>query len=257
MEHWFYWSLFLHLFNQATTLNPSRTLFFTRWCVEEGRCLQGRRSGLTLELGWTTGAHPGGVRKKEGLHWLLTPAKCCKESDMTEQLNWSVFKSVFPNLLQVVAHTEKEKFIRCNGGTQKALKSPLDSKEIQPVNPKGNHPEYSLKGLMLKLKLQYLSYLIQRASSLEKILMLGKIEGGRRGQQRMKWLDDITDSVDMGLSQFWETVKDREALHAAVHRVAKNRTRLSDWTTIGVLLHLSSYHISSFKNNFMPVASVS
>ena len=81
---------------------------------------------------------------------------------------------------------------------------------------------------MLKLKLQYLSYLIQRASSLEKILMLGKIEGGRRGQQRMKWLDDITDSVDMGLSQFWETVKDREALHAAVHRVAKNRTRLSD-----------------------------
>ena len=138
MEHWFYWSLFLHLFNQATTLNPSRTLFFTRWCVEEGRCLQGRRSGLTLELGWTTGAHPGGVRKKEGLHWLLTPAKCCKESDMTEQLNWSVFKSVFPNLLQVVAHTEKEKFIRCNGGTQKALKSPLDSKEIQPVHPNGN-----------------------------------------------------------------------------------------------------------------------
>ena len=127
-----------------------------------------------------------------------------------------------------MAHTEKEKFIRCNRGTQKALESPLDSKEIQPVNPKGNHPEYSLTGLMLKLKLQYLSYLIQRASSLEKILMLGKIEGGRRGQQRMKWLDDITDSVDMGLSQFWETVKDREALHAAVHRVAKNRTRLSD-----------------------------
>ena len=79
-----------------------------------------------------------------------------------------------------MAHTEKEKFIRCNAGTQKALKSPLDSKEIQPVNPKGNHPEYSLKGLMLKLKLQYLSYLIQRASSLQKILMLGKIEGGRR-----------------------------------------------------------------------------
>ena len=107
---------------------------------------------------------------------------------------------------------------------EKTLESPLDSKEIQPVNPKGNHPEYSLKGLMLKLKLQYLSYLIQRASSLEKILMLGKIEGGRRGQQRMKWLDDITDSVDMGLSQFWETVKDREAWQVAAHGVTKTWT---------------------------------
>ena len=81
---------------------------------------------------------------------------------------------------------------------------------------------------MLRLKLQYFGYLIQRASSLEKILMLGKIEGGRKGQQRMKWLDTITDSMDMGLSQLWETVKDREALHAAVHRVAKNQTRLSN-----------------------------
>ena len=80
---------------------------------------------------------------------------------------------------------------------------------------------------MLKLKLQYLGYLIQRASSLEKILMLGKIEGGRRGQLRTKWLDDITDSMDMGLNQLWEMVKDREALRAAVHRVAKNQTRLS------------------------------
>ena len=168
----------------------------------------------------------------------------------------SVFKSVFPNLLQVVAHTEKEKFIRCNGETQKTLESPLDSKEIQPVNPKGNHPEYSLKELMLKLKLQYLGYLIQRASSLEKILMLGKIEGGRRGQQRTKWLDDITDSMDMDLNQLWEMVKDREALRAAVHRVTKNQTQFSSWT-IGMLLPLSSYHISSFQDNFMPVASVS
>ena len=126
-----------------------------------------------------------------------------------------------------MAHTEKEKFIRCNGETQKTLESPLDSKEIQPVNPKGNHPEYSLKGLMLKLKLQYLGYLIQRASSLEKILMLGKIEGGRRGQQRTKWLDDITDSMDMDLNQLWEMVKDREALRAAVHRVTKNQTQFS------------------------------
>ena len=97
-----------------------------------------------------------------------------------------------------MAHTEKEKFIRCNGGTQKTLESLLDSKEIQLVNPKGNHLEYSLKGLMLKLKLKYLGYLIQRASSLEKILMLGKIDSGRKGQQRMKWLNGITDSMDMG-----------------------------------------------------------
>ena len=127
-----------------------------------------------------------------------------------------------------MAHTEKEKFIRCNGGTQKTLESLLDSKEIQLVNPKGNHLEYSLKGLMLKLKLKYLGYLIQRASSLEKILMLGKIDSGRKGQQRMKWLNGITDSMDMGLSQLWETVKDREALHAAVHVVTNSQTRLSD-----------------------------
>ena len=106
----------------------------------------------------------------------------------------------------------------------KTLESPLDCKEIQPVNPKGNQSEYSLEGLMLKLKLQYFGHLMRRADSLEKTLILGKIEGRRRkGRQRMRWVDGIIDSMDMGLGGFRELVMDREAWRAAVHKVTKNR----------------------------------
>ena len=118
---------------------------------------------------------------------------------------------------------------------EKTPESSLDSQEIKPVNLKGDNPEYSLEGLMLKLKRQYLDHLMRTGDSLEKSLMLGKIEGGNRREcQRVRWRDSITNATEMNLGKLQEMVRDRKAWHAAVHGVTKSRSRLGNSTAASI-----------------------
>ena len=176
-------------------------------------------------------------------------------SDITLLTKVRIAKAmVFPVVwMWELDHEEDWELKNLNCSTREESQESLGQQEFKPVLKEIN-PEYSLEGLLLKLKLQYFGCVLRRADSLEKILILGKIEGRRRrGQQRMRWVDSITNLMGMNLSKLQEVVEDRGAWHAAVHGATRSRTQLSDWTlAMGFILGLSPLYDSEAEAHQLP-----